>query len=165
MAGRRNLANMRNVKLNAKNRRQGGSTVLELAMMSIFVVALTIFAVDVSVLMVAVNVADRAAKDAARAAAQAGDSDTAKSMAKAALKAHPTDGTLLTTPEFQAASFEYQDFGGAPSDSQAPYVTVATKVQARVPAPIALFGTAMGADGTLTFVRAYTYPILKLKAS
>jgi hypothetical protein len=116
---------------------------------------------NVGIMSLASSMNDSACRDAARAAAQASNRTTAISMAQAALKAHSTDGYFVSQPTIDTSDFVYEDYSGSPPDNTSPYVQVTTSSTVRVPAPILFFGAKFGKDGTMTFNRTYTFPIVR----
>lgn len=153
-----------NSKYNSRSKR--GTGVIELSCGSCFLIVLVMMALDVSVMMLGFGLNDRACRDACRAAAQQQTAQAAQQAANAVLKTHAVDGHYVTLPTLQTGTgdFVYQDFGGDPTAGN-PTVTVTTQTIVRFPVPINFFGLTFGDDGaggqgTMTFRKRYTFPIV-----
>jgi Flp pilus assembly protein TadG len=122
----------------------------------------TILSADVGVIMLADSTNDRACRDGARAAAQANNSASALQLAQAAVATHAVNNLFLTSPTVDTSNFVYQDYGGSPPVNTSPYVSVATSIAVKVPAPV-FFGGAVfdPGNGQMTLRKEYTFPIVK----
>ncbi len=149
-----------------------GHNAIELASICIIFVVVTVLCLDVGVMILASGTNERACRDACRAAAQATTSATALQAAQAACAAHAAGSQYFATqPTVDVATFQYQDFAatnGVPPPplpaSTPPTVTVTTRVDVIVPAPIVFMGLVkFGGPGqnTMTFRKTYVFPIVR----
>lgn len=138
-----------------------GHVLVELSMITVLLVIVAVLCANVGIMSLASSMNDSACRDAARAAAQASSRTAALNQAQAALKAHKTDGYFVSQPTINTSDFVYEDYSGSPPDNTSPYVQVTTSSTVRVPAPILFFGAQFGKDGTMTFNRTYTFPIVR----
>jgi Flp pilus assembly protein TadG len=145
-------------------RRLYGSGLVEVAAVSCCMIVLVLLCVDIGVLVYGASLNDKACRDAARAAAQGTSYANALALAQAAMTAYQADGTFLTTPTIDTASFTYQDYGGSPPNNTSPYVSVTTTSNAKIPTPVFFRGASFGASSSYyTFRRTYDFPIVKLQ--
>ncbi len=147
-----------------QTRKTNGAAILELAIIAVLLVAIAMFCVDVLILALGSGLNERASRDAARMAAQSSSYGGALLLAQTAVKAYQGDGYFVTTPTVDAASFTYNDFGGNPPADTSPYVQVTTNTTVRIPAPVFLWGVNFGSNGTMTFSKTYTFPIVTTAA-
>ncbi len=149
-----------------------GSSLVEIAIPSLFLMVVVFFCIDAYVWVQAFMVIDLACRDATRAAAQAvppNGSTTSASYQSAAreaalsqLKLHIENGPYIKNP--QLISLEWNDYGGVlPPPPDTPYVTCTTSLDVNLPVPVTLFGSKLSPDGKLVFKRAYTFPIINLR--
>lgn len=149
-----------NHRIGTKNlRKNSGSGLIDLGFAAIMMIAMAVFALDITMAILAYGVNDRACRDAARAAAQGSNLAEAQRLAQSALISHQTNASALTSPTIESLS--YTDFAGQPPSGVSPIVRVVTRSQVRVPAPIAIFGSAVMPD-SFTVRKAYVFPIVKL---
>lgn len=137
-----------------------GTGMAEVALGTIIMTAMSIFSLDVGTVIYAYSNTDRACRDAARAAAQGTSAVEAMNLARAILKDHAVNSGLISAPRIK--SLVYDDLGGNPPPGVSPTVTVTTTAIAKMPAPITLLGSNLGA-GSFTVAKEYTFPIVKLK--
>lgn len=138
-----------------------GSNIIELAMLSVLFSIFAIFGLNVGFVIMGSQMNDAACRDAARAAAQGNNLANALNLAQASLRGHTPDGYFVSQPTLDTASFVYEDFGGATPPDTSPYVTVTTTCRVRIPAPIFFSGANVNTDGTMSFRKTYTFPIVK----
>lgn len=136
----------------------------ELASSCLILMVVAFLCLNISVAILASCNNERACRDAARAAAQADNFTDAIKMAQTAVAAYPGDGYFISTPVVEVPQSHYEDYyGESPTPDQLPYVCITTKMTVRFPAPIIFFSAKMGNDGTMTFYRQCTFPIVKTK--
>jgi hypothetical protein len=140
-----------------RNRRAGA--IIELAIILPLFVIMSLFCLDILILATASGVNERACRDAARMAGQATNYAASLLMAQTGVKAYRGDGFFITSPVVETAAFVYNDYSGNPPPSTSPYVSVTTSCQARLPAPIILYGLNYQNTYT-TFRKTYTFPIV-----
>jgi Flp pilus assembly protein TadG len=138
-----------------------GQVLIELVMIISVIVLIGMLGADIGIVSLASSINDSACRDAARAAAQGSNSTTALALAQAAIKAHTADGYYVTVPTINTSQFIYQDFNGSPPANTSPYVSVTTSSTVRIPAPLFFYGARFEPNGSLTFTRTYTFPIVK----
>lgn len=144
----------------SRNRKAHGvASFIEIIASALFIIILALFGMDICMAIFGATMNDHACRDAARAASGASPAATAQALALTALKAYPTDGHFITTP--QLVGFDYHDFGGNPPADTSPYVSVTTKTIVSIPAPIFFFGATFIKDGKAQFLQQYTFPIVK----
>ena len=151
---------LHSIKMKARNR-ASGHTLIELSMLSVLFVVLAVLSLDIGYLLMGSELNDRACRDAARAAAQGDNYATALQLAQTAVIPHNGDGVFVSTPTVDPSVFTYQDFGGDPPPNTSPFVTVTTRTRIKVPAPIFFLGAEFGANGSMSFNKTYTFPIVK----
>jgi hypothetical protein len=168
--------------------RHKGSLLAEAAISSFLTVVICAVALDLSIFTLAFMNLDKTARDCARAAGSAVPA-TGQTYAQAALAAaetelknHATDGYFSQQPQLVGnALVLYQDWSGSPYNGtppvisgavpqtyETPYVTVACSEVVRLPVPIEFFGIKLvnnTNNGTLSFTRQYTFPIVKYNFS
>jgi Flp pilus assembly protein TadG len=130
-------------------------------MISIFLAIMAMFSADVGIVIFASAVNDRACRDACRAAAQADNYATSLKLAQAAVKAHKGDGYFISQPIVDTSKFVYQDYAGSPPPDTSPFVSVTTNTTVKIPAPVVFVGINYGTNGSMTFSKTYTFPIVK----
>jgi hypothetical protein len=148
-----------------QRRTQSGITgFIEIAASAIFLVVIALLAMDICLAIIGASMNDHACRDAARAASGAQSRAKALSMAQAALSMYRPDGFFISQPALVSTSqpeFEYNDYGGAPPPDTSPYVTVTTKCDVRIPAPVFFMGATFINNGKASFVQRYTFPIVR----
>jgi hypothetical protein len=142
-------------------RNRGGNTIIELATISSLLVVVALFCANIGIVSMGSALNDQACRDACRAAAQGSNLNEATNMARASLKAHVADGYFISTPSIIQGGVFYQDFGGNPPPDTSPYVEVSTRNVVKIPAPVLFFGAKFGQDGSMTFTKKYTFPIVR----
>ncbi len=147
-------------------KRKQGSAVIEIVITLSLMIVLAALGADLSLITYAMFLNDQACRDATRAAAQQSSSATALQAAQVQIKVHATDGFFVSQPQLVSQSspnFVYNDYAGNVPANQSPYVTVTTSVNIKLPAPIFFWGNNFMPNGSMKFVRQYTYPIIKEK--
>lgn len=142
-------------------RQRTAHTIIELGMLSVLFVVFAIFSLDVGFVILGSQMNDAACRDAARAAAQGSDYSTSLKLAHAAAAAHRPDGYFVTPPKVDDSRFVYEDFAGNPPSDTTACVTVTTSTTVRIPAPVFFVNATFGEQGTISFSRTYTFPIVK----
>ena len=149
----------------SKKRRQG-SAIIEVAISIGLMIVLAALGSDVTLITYAMFLNDKACRDATRAAAQQTSSASALQAAQTQLSVHATDGSFVSQPVLvsqTSPNFVYNDYGGNPPTNQSPYVTVTTSTNIKLPAPIFFLSMHFMPNGSVQFVRSYTYPIIREK--
>lgn len=149
------------MKIGNRRNKERGHTLVELSMLSVLFVIMAVLSLDVGYVLMGSEVNDRACRDAARAAAQGDNYDTALRLAQVAVIPHRADGVYVSSPTVDTAQFTYQDFGGDPPPNESPFVSVTTRANVRIPAPIFFLGSGFGQNGTMQFSKTYVFPIVK----
>ena len=153
-------------KRNFIQRRNKGSTTVDLAITSMLMIVVGALGSNLTLLIYGGTINDSVCRDAARAAAAQVTPSLALAAAQSQLKAHATDGYFISQPTLKSAAspdFVYNDYNGAPPADTSPFVTVTTSVHVRLPAPIVFFGMKLNNNCSVQFVRRYTFPIVKVK--
>ncbi|HEY9871623.1 MAG TPA: hypothetical protein V6D08_20875 [Candidatus Obscuribacterales bacterium] len=115
---------------------------------------MVLFALDICVLVMAYGINDRACRDAARAAARGRTRDEALAYARSSIRLHDMASLLIQTPQIDESNFSFITSGQ-------PRVSVTTRTNTRVPAPIFLVGTKVG-EGEVAIAKQYTFPLQRL---
>ncbi|MBX9573538.1 MAG: hypothetical protein K2X77_31845 [Candidatus Obscuribacterales bacterium] len=149
------------MKIGNRRNKERGHTLVELSMLSVLFVIMAVLSLDVGYVLMGSEVNDRACRDAARAAAQGDNYATALRLAQVAVIPHRADGVYVSSPTVDTAQFTYQDFGGDPPPNESPFVSVTTRANVRIPAPIFFLGSGFGQNGTMQFSKTYVFPIVK----
>jgi len=156
---RQNLGTMLIVAGNQNRRRSStGSSFIELALTIMIITGMVLFALDICMLMIAYGINDRACRDAARAASRARNQGEAMNLAAAAIRYHDIASALIDNPTIDQSAFK---FVPNPSGALQPYVSVTTRTNTRVPAPIFMLGTQIGGD-QVAIAKQYTFPLMKI---
>ncbi len=147
-------------------RRNQGMSTFELLAIGFILPILALVCVNIAVLVFAAGINDSACKDAARAAAQRATKEDALDAATAIVGQYSAGG-LLGKPQIVPEAFEFDIqaddegnpvFGGTAKFPGGPHVTVGTKSEVRLPAPLVFNGAAL--VDHLEFSAQYTFPIL-----
>ncbi|MBA4074841.1 MAG: hypothetical protein C0508_07340 [Cyanobacteria bacterium PR.023] len=105
---------------------------------------------------------DRACRDACRNAAQGQDLTEATKLANVILKSYQASG-FLSAPKM-SAPIVYQDFAGRAPAQTSPYVQVSTSTDVLMPlGTLSFFNAGTLQDSKLSFVKTYTFPIVRVK--
>lgn len=144
-------------------RKNSGSALIEVGCMGFVMPVMAVIAANIGVLVFAAWVNDAACRDAARAAAQQGNQSDAIVAAVGVTKQYGTGGGIFGQPkvltESTAFQFEpYFDQEGVPQLEKGPFVTVTTRLNTVLPAPI-IYGNT-GFTNMIVFKQSYTFPIL-----
>ena len=153
-------------------RRTSGSSLIEIAIPSLFLMVVVFFCIDAYVWVQSFMLNDLACRDATRSAAQAvppnGSTDlsayrsAAREAALSQLKMHIDNGPYIKNPTL--VNMEWNDYGGVlPAPPDTPYVTCTTSLDVSLPVPLTFMGATVLKDGKLTFKRSYTFPIINLR--
>ncbi len=170
--------------------KKGQAITIELAMTAILMIVFCAIGFDMFFVVFGFSRLDSAARDAARAAGSTGQAPVSLQAAKAAASTYKTDGYFVTQPtvtvtslvpdstDAAATNYYGSDWNGTTSDFQyipnpgrkqnqsgAPYVSVTTRCNVRLPVPIDFtnfFGASSVSNGTMAYARSYVYPILKV---
>lgn len=143
-----------------------GMSLLELVAVGFMVPILALICVNLAVLVFAAGINDSACKDAARAAAQRANAEDALDAATAIIGQYSAGG-LLGKPEVVKEAFVFDiqpdadgqpQFGGTAALPGGPFVTIGTRSEVKLPAPL-VFNGAQLVDH-LVFSAQYTFPIL-----
>jgi hypothetical protein len=151
-----------------RNRRESGSSFVELAAMSSVMVVVALLSVNICVVLFGAWINDAACRDATRAAAQRIVRADAIAAALAAARTYATASGLLSRPEVlvDGANFQFETFRdaqGNPQPGKVPFVRVTTRMNVKLPAPVVFYGGKF--TGDLTFNQSYIYPLFNLELS
>lgn len=178
----RHMNQKNRAKDKSRNSLQRGHSLVEVAFGSLLVAVMAAIAVDMTIATIAFTILDSTARDCARAAGSQSTSALATKAATSQLNVHKTDGYFCQQPQLVGnALVTYQDWNAAPyngtpptltgsnpSTIQCAYVTVQCSENVRLPINISFFGANTNSilpGSIITFYRAYTYPIVKVKYS
>lgn len=143
-------------------RRKKGSLSVELTCGSMLMVVFVVLGLHLGIIVFGAYLNDRVCRDACRNAAQGQDLSESTRLANAVIKGYQQN-TFLSAPQI-AGPIVYQDYAGSPPAQTSPYVQVKTITQATMPfGLLAFFNDGVLQDGKLTFVKSYTFPIVRVK--
>ncbi|MBL8083589.1 MAG: hypothetical protein JNN26_13305 [Candidatus Obscuribacter sp.] len=146
----------------SKTRRKRGSLSVELTCGSMLMVVFVVLGLHLGIFVFGAYLNDRVCRDACRNAAQGQDLSESTKLANAVIKGYQPN-TFLSAPQI-VAPIVYQDYAGSPPAQTSPYVQVKTITQATMPfGLLAFFNAGVLQDGKLTFVKSYTFPIVRVK--
>lgn len=147
-------------------RSASGVSCLEIAITAVLLLVVCAIGLDSTLIILAMMQNDLACRDATRAGARQSTPDKALQAAQAQLKIHTADGYWISQPALTSQSapdFIFNDFGNNPPPQTSPYITVTTSTVIKCPVPIFFFGADFMHDGSITYRRSYTFPIIKVK--
>lgn len=146
-----------------RGRRHSGHVLIELILACVLIIPLSILGCSLLVVEIAVGANDRICRNACRAAAEASDAATSLKLAQAVLATQNVHGAFYGPVTLNASQFVYQDYAGNCPEGETPHVSVTTQMPCVTPAPVRFISSHIGLPSTLTFVRTYRFPIVKLK--
>lgn len=140
-------------------RNNKGSVAFELAIGATITICIVAFALNICFAMISYGINDHACRDAARAAAQGANFTEANKAARAIVKTYNSNNGL--TAPITVVSVSYVDFFGNTPVGLSPFVTVTTRTEATMPAPIEFMGKQIFGR-TIPVQKQYTFPIVRL---
>jgi hypothetical protein len=143
--------------------RRSGHVLLELVLACVLIIPLSIVGCSLLVVEIAVGSNDRICRNSCRAAAEASDATTSLKLAQAVVATQNVHGAFYGPVTLNTGQFVYQDYAGSTPEGETPYVSVTTQMPCTTPAPVRFISSPFGVPGTITFVRTYRFPIVKLK--
>ncbi|CAN5240781.1 hypothetical protein BH11CYA1_BH11CYA1_04920 [soil metagenome] len=150
------------VKKFARWRRAKGSLAVEFVCGCLLASVFVALGLHMSIAIFGAYSNDRACRDACRNAAQGQDLTEATKLAKVVLKSYQAS-SFLSAPKI-SAPIVYQDFGGRVMPQDSPYVQVSTSTDVTMPlGTLSFFNAGTLQDSKLSFVKTYTFPIVRVK--
>ena len=145
-----------------KRRRATGSLAVEFVCGCLLASVFVALGLHMSIAIFGAYANDRACRDACRNAAQGQDLAEATKLANVILKSYQSS-SFLSAPKI-SAPIVYQDFAGKVPPQTSPFVQVSTSTDVLMPlGTLSFFNAGTLQDSKLSFVKTYTFPIVRLK--